>query len=286
MGAPNVTYQMMPETYSVSANTQGLRASCQFKTAWSDAYTFVNQVLGMPNGQAWANPSSPNMFAVEATIRPVGLASNLTSSNGTFGLAPGQFFDQAKIEVVFSTPDNNLGQYSRTDTEVDNTELMTSTVEIGVQTVNVPVGSLEWHTNEAGGGAQSVNLATEGQPEKLTILIPTANINITMHGVKDNSWTTAATLVGKTNNGTLWGYSAETLLLTGVTTRKRVVASGLMTVDATLTYKWMSVGWNTKLSRNGTWRRVKFKGGLLPYPTANITPVAIFPNTSRILSLT
>jgi hypothetical protein len=286
MGAPNVTYQMMPETYSVSANTQGLRASCQFLTEWSDAYTFVNQALGMPNGAAWANPSSPNMFAVEATIRPVGLTSNLTSANGTFGLAPGQFFEKAKIELVFSTPDNNLGQYNRTDTEVDTTELMTSEVQIGVQTVNVPVGSMEWHTTEAGGAAQSVNLNTEGQPEKLTILIPTANVNVTVHGIKDNSWVAASRLVGKTNNATLWGYSPETLLLTGVTTRKRVVASGLMTVDATLNYKWMSVGWNTKLSRNGSWRRIKFKSGALPYPTGNITIAAIFPNTSRILSLT
>jgi len=286
MGAPNVTYQMIPESYSVSANTQGLRASVQFLTAWSDAYTFVNQALGMPNGQAWANPSSPNMFAVEATVRPVGLTSNLTSANGTFGLNPGQFFDKAKIELVFTTPDNNLGQYSRTATEVDSTELMTSDVQIGVQTINVPTGSLDWHTTEAGGSAQSVNLTTEGQPEKLTIMIPTANVNITVHGVKDNSWVAASRLVGKTNNATLWGYDPETLCLTGVTTRKRVVASGLMTVDATLSYKWISVGWNTKLSRNGSWRRIKFKSGALPYPTANITIAAIFPNTSRILSLT
>ncbi len=120
MATITVPYQIVPHDYEIEGDVRsGLRATVTCKLAWSDAITFVNEVLVAPQAErvgliTWNAPlqfpsigltganSTPPIYCQGFRIRPQG-AGNAGTITPNGGLAPGEFFDTAFVTLRFES---------------------------------------------------------------------------------------------------------------------------------------------------------------------------------------
>lgn len=295
MGVPSVPYlQLANPSPRIAASPQGLNTVIRYRTAWSDAFVFVNEVLGILDGDPWQWPASPNMRAYNAEIEPVGVNESPGTSTAisSYGSSPGEFYESALITVTFGSqsvlatqPYDSVAALppaSQFD-PANPVEMSSYQVTYGTEMIRVPGGSLAWSANDADGGAQTVP-ATVRPPDAGSSYyrVPTFDLNMTLHNCLSVDYSIVRDKIGKVNNQVQFtNCNRETLLLNGLSTSRREMSDGTLILDVTLNYKWKSIGWNVTLGTNGVFYRYVKTAGTPIYPETDINPTTILPSTVR-----
>lgn len=306
MGSPTVPYrQEHAPAPEISASAQGLQATIRFRVDWQDAFGFVNQVLGLLDGVPWAWPASPNMRAYEAKIRPVGLrkdvatqvanlplANTPTSAAHTYGSTPGQYYQYAHVDVTFGSQ-ASLAMSASSGTASPPAHMFDQTVDIPMSTyqvtfaadyVKIPGGAIQW-ANTTNTGANQTVPANIGAPDAGGVYFrtPSFDMTMTLYNQIFVDYSQVQAKIGLVNQSTMFSFCApETLLLSGVSTNRREMASGIVVIDCNLNYKWRKLGWNYCQGDNGTFYRYTAKATNAPiYATADINPLSVIQPTWR-----
>jgi hypothetical protein len=297
MASPTVAFeQMASPSPRIGASPQGLNAVVPYRVAWADAFTFVNEILGILDGQPWIWPASPNMRAYDAQIEPFGLnpdLANQTSSVPSFGSSPGEFYEFAIVRVTFGsqsalttlpfTGDTiNIPPATQFD-PANPIEMSSYQVTYGTEMIKVPGGALAWSVNNADGGAQSVPAAVRAPEAGSSYYrVPTFDLNLTMRNCLRVDYSVVRNAIGKVNDEVLFtNCNRETLLLNGLSTNRREMSDGVVILDVTLNYKWRSIGWNVTLGTDGNFYRYVKTTGFPIYPETDIAPLTVIPNSIR-----
>lgn len=298
MSAPTVAYkQLNSPSPRISATPQGLTAVVRFRVNWGDAFTFVNDVLGIYDAKPWTWPASPNMKAYLASIEPLGLRSDITSQTKgeAYGSTPGEYYQYAFVDVTFGSqatlnlipydgqqpPAHEFNPDSPPDPE-GPIEMSSFQVTYATEMIKMPNGSLKWAPNDAEGNAQ--NTAARKAPENGAAYyrVPTFSLSYTLHNCIKIEPETIQDKVGKVNSTVLFDVcEKETLLLDGVQTSRREMSNGLVVLDVTLGYRWRSVGWNAAFADDGVLYKYLKKDGTEVYPLGEIHPNQVVSPETR-----
>ena len=296
MGAPSVPFrQAATPAPRISASPQGLTAVVRYRVAWADAFTFVNEILGILDGQPWQWPSSPNMRAYNAEIEPLGVADNVAqqTKDVSYGSSPGEFYEWAMVTVTFGsqavlatmpfTGDTiNIPPADQFD-PANPVEMSSYQVTYGTEMIKIPGGALKWSGTKADGSSQTVPTTVRAPDSGTTYWrVPTFDLNIVMHNCLYVDYSAVRDKIGKVNLGvTFTTCEQETLLFNGLQTNRREMSDGTVILDVTLNYKWKSIGWNVTLGNDGEFYRYELSPGVYTYEPANIKPEIIIPPETR-----
>lgn len=289
MGAPSVPYKISyspPPRYAASYT--GLSATVRYKVDWADAFTFVNQALGIGDGSPWPLPASPNLKATDATINPIGVKDSSTGG----GTVPGEFYKHAHIDVTFNS--QSIQPYAADTTneiipafqfdQSSPVEMATFQIQYSPQMIKIPGGSIKWATAKANGAAQSVP-ATVKDPSSSGaeyVRKPAFNLNITLHNCLYVQASNFADKIGKVNSTTMWGTcEPESVLLDGISTNSRSLSNGQAILDVSLNYKWQKIGWNTAMGSDGQIYRYTKQNNDLIYERTDINPATVILPSQR-----
>lgn len=288
MGEPTVKYkQAHNPSPRIKGSLQGLQSTVRYIVAWADAFTFVNDALGLLDGAPWKWPASPNMRATEANIEPVGVKTG--ASGG--GSAPGTYYDKAYVDVTFSSITANLAMTGTSEQPVANQfdpanpiEMSSFQIQYAAEAIKLPNGTLKWAAS-TNTGANQIVPATVRDPESgaAYMRVPTFNLSVTLHNCLYVQASNFADKIGKVNNATIFGNcEPETVLFDGVNTTRRAMSDGTAILDVALNYKWRKNGWNTAMSSAGTMLQYcKAADNKLIYERADILPLSIILPSQR-----
>jgi len=99
---------MSPEGFEVTSDENGFRATASFVLLWADAFTFHDQIMGLTAFGRWRFPGSSfsYLYAKSARIVPVAMGEDAVARPipVAMGMAPGEFWTYARVDVVFETP--------------------------------------------------------------------------------------------------------------------------------------------------------------------------------------
>lgn len=296
MGAPSVSFlQLHSPRPRVSASPQGLTAVVRYRVRWDDAFTFVNEILGILDGVPWAWPASPNMLAYNAEIEPDGLRQNPTQglvANASYGSSPGEFYEFGLITVTFGSQ-STLTTLPYTDTTIvppsmtfdpaDPIEMSSYQVTYGTEMIKIPGGALAWSANNADGSGQTIPAGVSAPESGAAYYrVPTFDLNLTMRNCLYVDYSIVRNKIGRVNNAVIFSVcERETLLLNGLMTNRREMSDGISILDVTLQYKWRSIGWNVAIGSDGNFYRyiMKDKAPAAIYTETDIHPMSVIsPN--------
>lgn len=295
MGVPTVDFaQSDSPPPRISASPQGLNAVVRYRMAWADAFTFVNEVLGILDGSPWVWPASPNMRAYDAQIEPIGIVGDVKSQAKpiSYGSSPGEYYEFALVSVTFGSQsvlatmpyDSTTAVPPSSQFDQDNpVEMSSYQVTYGTEMIRVPGGSLAWSASNANGGAQTVP-ATVRPPDAGSSYyrVPTFDLNMTLHNCLFVDYSIVRDKIGKVNSQVLFtNCNRETLLLNGLSTSRREMSDGTLILDVTLNYKWRSIGWNVALGTDGVFYRYVTTAGAPIYAVTDLGPLDIMPPPVR-----
>lgn len=296
MGVPTVAFrQAASPPPRITASPQGLTAVVRYRTTWEDAFTFVNDVLGILDGNPWQWPSSPNMRAYNAEIEPIGIRDNVAEQTKSlsFGSSPGEFYEYAMVTVTFGsqavlatmpfTGDTiNIPPADQFD-PINPVEMSSYQVTYGTEMIKVPGGALAWSANNADGSNQTIPAGVASPESGASYYrVPTFDLNFTMHNCLYVDYSIVRNKIGKVNNATLFtNCERETALLNGLQTSRREMSDGTVILDVTLNYKWRSIGWNVSLGTDGNFYRYVKATGFPIYEETAIGPLDVIPTVTR-----
>jgi hypothetical protein len=121
MPAITVPYGIATSGYRLQGNVRsGLKATVPIRLNWSDAITFVNQVLVAPHAEViglitwnvplqfpiiFGNGRAPAMYCQSFDIQPYGVEQDIAPGTGwpNSGLGPGEFYTQALVTLEFES---------------------------------------------------------------------------------------------------------------------------------------------------------------------------------------
>jgi hypothetical protein len=287
MGVPTVQYkQVHSPSPRIKGSLQGLSATVRYRVAWADAFTFTNQVLGLVDGSPWHWPASPNMRATEANIEPVAVKASPEADGST----PGTYYRHAFVDVTFNSVVQGIPQTGITEQPPANQfdpsnpiEMSSYQIQYGVEPIKLPAGSLSWMALKADLSPQDVpaNVPLPGGGSDY-MMVPTFNLNLTMHNCLQLDSSTLVSKLGKINDSKVFSIcDVETLLLQGITTNRREMSSGQPIIDATLNYKWRQVGWNMAMGMDGNLYRYGSKSTGAIYKRESISPLDVIKPATR-----
>jgi hypothetical protein len=295
MGTPSVDFaQLQSPPPRISASPQGLNAVVRYNVAWSDAFTFVNEILGILDGSPWIWPASPNMRAYNAEIEPVGVRANVTSQAKpiSYGSSPGEYYERALVSVTFgsqavlaSMPFDsiiNLPPATQFD-PADPIEMSSYQVTYSTEMIKIPGGALKWAATKADLTPQTVPAGVSNPESGASYLrVPTFDLNMTLHNCLYVDYSIVQQKIGKVNDVTIFtNLAPETVLFNGLNTARREMSDGTVILDVTLNYKWKSVGWNVAFGSDGEFYRYIRQGSTLVYQEEDIHPTTILPAPTR-----
>ena len=295
MGAPSVNFSQTATPPRITANPQGLTSVVKYRTAWADAFTFVNEVLGILDGRPWQWPSSPNMRAYNADIEPIGLRQDVASQAKpeSYGSSPGEFYEFAIITVTFGSQavlatmpftGDMISIPPADQFDPDNPiEMSSYTVDYNTEMIKCPGGSLMWSSNKADGSPQTVAAGVRPPDSGSAYYrIPTFDLNLTLHNCLRLDNSVIVNKVGKVNNSALFtNCERETTLLDGLRTSRREMSDGVAILDVTLKYKWRAIGWNVTLGNDGVFYRYVKSDGFPNYAETDNAPLSVISTNLR-----
>jgi hypothetical protein len=296
MASPSVPYKQLDKPAPrIGANPQGLTATVRYSTSWADAFTFVNEILGIFDGNPWIWPSSPNIRAYDAQIEPVGVRTDVATQPKPegYGSSPGEYYEQALISVTFGSQSSLTTMPFTADTQnippalqfdpQNPIEMSSYSVQYGTEAIKVPGGSLKWAFIDANGNPETVPAGVKSPTSGSEYWqVPTFKLNIVMHNCLYLDTSLVADKIGKVNDATIFNVcEPETLLLNGVTTSRRSMSDGAVILDVTLGYSWRKIGWNVAFASNGVLYRYLRQNSDTNYPKTSIHPNDLFPPLTR-----
>lgn len=265
MPAPSVPYKVMPQGLTVrGSRDRGYSATVPCLVAWSDAFTFVDDIMGATAGSAlppawtlpWVFPNAGNarLYAQDFEIRPCG--SDGQPEPAHKGLVPGEYFTHAVISVQFGTPDFVQDQATEDPANAfqfdaaDPVTLCTQTVRMSGKMVTRKSGSYVWDSD---GTDVKGDFAT---PETETQLV------LTFPRIPYLPWSQVRPYVGKVNLTTIFGCAKGTLLFEGTDIDFEPQSNGTygMKAQVMLSYQHDGRDWNELPRPDGTYALVKRKG--------------------------
>jgi hypothetical protein len=301
MGVPTVKFAQQPNPApKITASPQGLTSVVRYRMAWTDAFTFVNEILGILDGEPWKWPASPNMRAYNAEIEPIGVDQNVKQQLKpiSYGSSPGEFYEYALVTVTFGSqatlatmpysPNGITGipvdvpPADQFDPETP-VEMSSYQVTYGTEMIKIPGGALEWSTQKSDGSPQTIPAGVR-PPDAGSVYfrVPTFDLNMVLHNCIKVDFVVVRERIGKVNSVKTLGCERETLLFSGLNTQRREMSDGTGILDVTLNYKWRATSWNVALGTNGSfYRYVNRDGGNPIYQLADIDPRQILPKEVR-----
>jgi len=295
MGTPTVSFkQLHSPSPRVSASPQGLTAVVKYNVAWEDAFTFVNEILGILDGQPWIWPASPNMRAYNADIEPVGVRADVAGQSKpiSYGSSPGEYYERALVTVTFGSQaslttmpfESTINLPPSTQFDQNNpVEMSSYQVTFATEMIKLPAGSLKWSSSKADLTPQTIPAGVSNPESGAAYMrVPTFDLNMTLHNCLYVDFTIVNQKIGKVNDVTMFSIlEPETLLFNGMSTQRREMSDGTLILDVTLNYKWRSIGWNVAFGSDGNLYRYIRTGSTLVYEEEDINPTAILPPAVR-----
>jgi hypothetical protein len=262
MAAPTVSYKVMHDGYTVSGDVRsGYRAHVKYLMAWSDAFTFADQIFGLTQATTvgpitWTLPyrfpvTNANLYANAFSIAPCGASGTAVPNKG---LAPGEFFTHAMVTVEFGTP-----SYTQSVSVDDPKNLQqldpNNPITMCEQSVKI-VGKME--TRRSG----SYLFASTAKPVvgDFAVMVPEAVLALSFPRIPYLPWQLIQPFIGTLNDAAMLGCAKGTLLLTGMDTKEVATSQGLGQA-LQLEYGFSSLGdWNLLPDSNGVLRMTYKKG--------------------------
>ena len=222
MATPTVPFKIMPDGYKVTGDmATGYTATVKYFMEWQYAFTFVDQIFARATVSAPGSPiqyhmpyrfppAVSNLYANKFTLTPCGASGAPITSYG--GLAPGEYFTHATVDVVFETLP--YGQNSFDDPTGAQQLDPTNPLTMCEQSVKIVSKS---ETRKAG----SFYYATTGKPVPTDFSIVTHECKLVLSfpNVPYLPWHLVKPFVGSINDLPILDCGRGTLLLEGMDTK-------------------------------------------------------------------
>lgn len=246
MATITVPYWIVPHDYELEGDVRsGLRATVTVKLAWSDAITFVNQVLVAPSAErlgliTWNAPlqfppigltgvnRTPPIYCQGFRIKPMG-AGNAENLGTNAGLAPGEFFDTAFVTLRFESVSyiNQAGDDPFNLNQLDPANPITACEQsVKLRGKMRTTKSKGWIYKTSG---KSVN-GDFAVPETEAVLV------LKFPRIPYLPWQLVAPYIGKCNSNAMLGVGEGALLLEGLDTDVTPATDGSIAQKAVLEF--------------------------------------------------
>lgn len=266
MPTPTVPYSLMvnpPPT--LASGDHGPTVTANFKIAWSDAFSFYDSILGYRTGSSyggpttisepWRWPPNPKLIAMSCKITPITIPKNPTPGTNQ-GLAAGEFFSDAKAEVVFGTAGpsgGGAGNYSEIDDPMSFMQfdpgnpitLCTCDVDYSVQFENYDGGFFRWSNID--GGSE----AGKDVPFRVGKRLVRAKLLAYFPQVPYLPWQKIKPYLGCVNWQSVFGAGVGQVMFDGFATKNEVTSAGVRNKGVTLAFQYSSRDWNKFMQKSG-----------------------------------
>lgn len=274
MPAPTVPYKVLADGYKITGGVKSpLRAVASYLVAWSDAFTFIQDVMGsrtgatvgpITNNPPWQFEPSPNLFAWDFDCEPCGVDGEILT--GKKGLAPGEFWTHAKITLTFEVPEfNPLGE---TTWQLDPTNPLTY-CKVQIQ------NSGKFETLKAGGYEFDDSTPVTGDIAKVT---SESRIILTFPQIPFLPYRALRGYIGRVNLNPIWEAAAGTVMLEGTDIEFEPTSMGIANRSVQLIFVEQDDDWNKIPKPNGVPALVRQKGNTSRriYQYVDFTPIFNF----------
>lgn len=220
MATPTVPFKVLADGYQVTGDAEaGYTATVKYLLEWQYAFTFVDQIFARAKASTVGPityyqpyrfpPAVANLYASSFTLSPCGASG---TSIPMKGLAPGEFFTHAIVEVHFKTP--AASQNSGDDPNGMNQLDPANPITMCEQSVRI-TSKLE--TRKAG----SFLYASTGKPVPMdfAIVAPECRLVLTFPNVPYLPWHVVKNYIGNVNDVPVLDCARGTLLMEGMDTR-------------------------------------------------------------------
>lgn len=236
MATITVPYGIIPRGYRLSGDVRsGLKATVPCLVAWSNAITFVNQVLVAPSAErigliSWNAPlqfpiafgsRTPAMYVQAFDIVPTGVEPGITpqTSWANSGLGPGEFFSDAIVTLQFEsvTYINQASDDPQNLNQLDPENPITACEQ-----------SVKLRPRMRSVKGRGYKYKTSGKPVPGDVAIPETEAILVLKfpRVPYLPWQQVAPYCGKVNTDPMLGCGAGALMLEGMDTEIRPQPDG------------------------------------------------------------
>lgn len=263
MGAPTVLYKVYSKGYTISGDVRsGYSASVSYFMLWADAFQFADDIFGKTHATTigpitWQLPykfpvTKAPLYAQRFNIEPMGLDKGGNPITLNKGLAPGEYWTHALVNVEFGTP--TYIQQFQDDPQGQNQLDPANPITMCEQSVNL-AGKMQTHK----GGSY---VYFDGKPVVGDVGIPTSEsrLTLTFPRIPYLPWGLIRPYMNKINDVPILGCDRGTLLLTGMGTKVVQTNEGLgQQLQLEFADNGVGLDWNM-LPRNGAYELVRQKG--------------------------
>lgn len=267
MPAPTVPWKLVPDSLTIDGDRDsGYRATATFKVDWSDAFTFVDTIMGQTSGTTelpptwsdpWQFPNSGNakLYARSFRIKPQGEASKSLGTNK--GLIPGEYFGECFIDVTFETWKTQNPQFD----PANPITYCEQSVRSAAKMVTRKASGYEF---------------VDGSPVKGDFAAPVteSTLVLTFPRVPFLPWQLVQPYIGKLNSVAIFNCDIGSLLFEGTSVKYVQQANGEVGTQAELNFAYNHLGrdWNFIEKPDGSYAKVRQKGN----PTVGVFEYADF----------
>lgn len=272
MPTPSVSWRyVFDNPPTVSGSGGSLTASATFEVAWSDREAFVNQALGLVTGAsgwplpqvAWDCPFQPNsgLLASGFSFVPHTLKDNILVTDNTVA----GHYEYAHVTITFERP-----RYDYQTPTPQNQIDVANPILFCEQQISSTARTL---------AREAWNLEYVGAPStvkpvgKAFSIEVQADYILTFPFVPYIPWNYLEPYFGKSNDRTLFGKPAETIVFMGADLRNETMSDGTNKTSCTLKLSYNSTGWNKQLATDGNIYTIQLKTGEKLYEPANLAAI-------------
>lgn len=247
MGEPTVPYALMADGYKITSGENGFRATASFLTLWENAFVFHDDVMGFPSAAVvgpvsyatpWRFPGAPaaRMYASSCEIEPVGVDGGPLPP--TLGLAPGEFWTHARINVTWDTP-----PYAQSaGDDPGNLQQFDPANPITYCEMSIDSGG-QMETRSKGGYEFADGDLTKVRSD-LAVFVPESRLVLNFPKIPFLPWQRVQTYLGSLNDRVLFQCAVGTLLFESARTKFAATSQGLMGQSFEMTMAYRGYHWN------------------------------------------
>lgn len=271
MGSPSVPYLMLADGYKVTSGSNGFRAQASFLVGWGDAFAFHDEVMGYATAAVvgpltyntpWQFPgsSTARLYASSCEITPIALDGSGLPITAALGMAPGEFWSHARLDVQFETPASpqsaadDPGNQNQIDPAAPIYNCQQS-IRIGTKTETRPKSAYKF----TGG--------TTEPAEDPSIFTGETNITIHHEFLPFNPWRKYRPFISSVNDATFMDCGVGELMCQGIDIQPAQGAQGTLGNSLTITLVVNDRDWNKfPVPGTGTFTTIETKtGSTKPY---------------------
>jgi hypothetical protein len=274
MPEPSVSYRILFDPLPTFSGSGGsLNASATFEVLWADREAFINQALGLTTGSSgwptpqipWDCPFQPNSGLLAASFscvpHTVKDGEILTTDNTVAG-----HFLYAHVQIGFERP-----KYDYSTPTVQNQIDTANPILFCEQSIEMTARTLvlkAYHFEYVGAPSGLVPVGD------FFVIETQADIVLNFPFVPYIPWFYLEPFIGKSNDRTLFGKPAGTIVFMGPSIRLETMSDGTNKASCVLRFGYNSNGWNVQLGTDGVIYPIQRKvTGTKPYPAVNLAAI-------------